>query len=446
VSEPPQTRFATTSDGLHIAFRVEGSGSLEILEFSNGTTFSFDATDEQPRWQRWIDHLTSYGRLARFDFRGIGLSDPISASDTLSVEKWASDALSVMDEAGMERAAVLATSQGALGAMMLAATYPERITALVIVNGYARIEWAEDYEIGFRPNFVSSFGEALVEPSDSPEDDLPLMLPSLAADEAFHDWWRRTGHRGASPAMALTLWRMAATDLRAVVPSVSCPTLVIHARDNSFVPAAHGRYLAEHLPDARYVELDTADHLPWGSDADFAGEIEEFLTGARGTAEAARSLATVLFTDIVGSTEQASALGDRAWRERLETHDRVVNRQLARFGGQLVKATGDGVLALFDGPARAVQCAGAIRDALRQIGIPIRAGVHTGEIERRGDDVAGIAVHIAQRVEARAAADEVLVSRTVVDLVVGSGLPFEDRGEYELKGVPGRWGLFAFSA
>jgi class 3 adenylate cyclase len=242
--------------------------------------------------------------------------------------------------------------------------------------------------------------------------------------------------------MARAVWRTGATDLRSILGTVGAPTLVVHAADNQFVRVGHGRYLAEHIPDARYVELATADHVPWASDADFAGETEEFLTGERQLGPSSRFLATVLFTDIVSSTKQATALGDQAWRERLELHDRAVDRQLARFGGHLVKRTGDGVLATFDGPARAVQCATAIRDAVGQIGLHIRIGLHTGEVEQRRDDVAGIAVHLAQRVQSMARPDEVLVSRTVVDLVVGSGLQFEDRGEHELRGVSGSWLLY----
>ena len=231
--------------------------------------------------------------------------------------------------------------------------------------------------------------------------------------------------------------------MRPILDGLNLPTLVLHARDNRFCRVGNGRYLAEHIRGARYVELDSADHVPWTGHVDVAGEIEEFLTGTRQVVPSDRLLSTVLFSDIVGSTEQATTLGDRAWTARLEQHDRAVDRQLERFGGRLVKRTGDGVLAVFDGPARAVQCALAIRDALRQLGIDIRVGVHTGEIERRGDDVAGIAVHLAQRVEAKAQAGEVLVSRTVVDLVVGSDLRFVDHGEHELKGLPGQWRLFA---
>jgi class 3 adenylate cyclase len=222
--------------------------------------------------------------------------------------------------------------------------------------------------------------------------------------------------------------------------------LVVHSTRNNFVPVGHGRYLAEHIPGAKFVELDSADHVPWASEADVAGEIEEFLTGARTLAPSSRMLATVLFTDIVGSTEQASSLGDRSWRDLLESHDTAIERQLRRYSGHLVKQTGDGVLATFDGPARAVQCAGAIREAVQQLGLQIRAGVHTGEIERRGEDVSGIAVHLAQRVQGRAEPGEILVSRTVVDLVAGSGLRFDDRGEHELKGVPGPWRLFSVRA
>ena len=223
------------------------------------------------------------------------------------------------------------------------------------------------------------------------------------------------------------------------------PTLVLHSTRNAFVPVQWGRYLAEHIPNAEIVELDTADHVPWASNSDIAGEIEEFLTGTRQLAPSSRMLATVLFTDIVGSTERASALGDRSWKELLESHDHAVERQIRRYGGQLVKQTGDGVLAIFDGPARAVQCAGAIREALEQLGLQIRAGLHTGEVERRGDDVSGVAVHLAQRVQGSAKPGEIRVSRTVVDLVAGSDLRFEDKGEHELKGVPGPWRLFAVS-
>jgi class 3 adenylate cyclase len=439
----PEPRYAKTIDGLHIAYQVEGTGPLDLIEISNGTLFSIDATAEQPRWQNYVDRLASFARFIRFDMRGVGLSDPLGSSELPTIEQWASDALAVLDAEEVTRAAVLGVSMGGLAALLLAATHPERVQALVVVNGYASILRSDDYPAGVPPQVWERFSEALVEPGPGSADDLPMMAPGLVSDSGFSNWWRRAGHRGASPAMARAVWRTSGTDLRAIIGTVGVPTLVVHAADNQFVRVGHGRYLAEHIPDARYVELATADHIPWASDADFAGEIEEFLTGDRQLGPSNRLLATVLFTDIVSSTEQATALGDRAWNERLELHDRAVDRQLARFGGHLVKRTGDGVLATFDGPARAVQCATAIRDAVRQLGLHIRIGLHTGEVEQRRDDVAGIAVHLAQRVQSMARPDEVLVSRTVVDLVVGSGLKFEDRGEHELKGVSGSWLLYA---
>jgi class 3 adenylate cyclase len=438
----PDTRYATTTDGLHIAYQVEGSAPVNLIEIANGTLFSVDAVTEQPLWQAYVDKLAAFSRLTRFDPRGIGLSDPLGSSDPPTVEQWAGDALAVLDDQGIEHAAVLGVHFGGLAALWLAATHPERVLALVLVNSYACLTRRDDYPFGVPASVVERFRESLIEPGPASGDDLPLMAPSMMPDASFAAWWRRAGHRGASPATARAVWRAAEADLRPILDGLQVPTLVVHARDNRFCRVDNGRYLAEHIAGARYVELDTADHVPWASIADVAGEIEEFLTGTRQIAPSDRLLATVLFSDIVGSTEQAAAVGDRAWAARLEQHDRAIDRQLARFGGHLVKRTGDGVLAIFDGPARAVQCAVAIRAALRQLGIDVRVGLHTGEIERRGDDVAGIAVHLAQRVQAKAQPGEVLVSRTVVDLVVGSDLHFVDRGEYELKGLPGMWRLF----
>ncbi len=444
MDEVPEIRYATTKDGLHIAFEVAGSGSLDLLECGDGTLFSIDATGEQPRWQQWVDRLASFSRFIRFDLRGVGLSDPLGSSDPPTVEHWAGDALAVMDTVGVTQAAILGCSMNGLLALLLAASHPERVRALVLVNAYARIVEDHDHPVGYPSQVVEHFVEDLTEPGADESDDLPLMAPSLASDAAFASWWNRSSHRGASPAASRGVWRVATgTDLRAVLPLIAVPTLVVHSTRNAFVPVGHGRYLAEHIPGAQFVEVDTADHVPWASEADVAGEIEEFLTGTRTLAPSSRMLATVLFTDIVGSTEQASALGDRSWKDLLENHDRAVERQLRRYGGRLVKATGDGVLAIFDGPARAVQCAGAVREAVQQLGLQIRAGLHTGEIERRGEDVSGIAVHLAQRVQGRAEPGEILVSRTVVDLVAGSDLRFDDLGEYELKGVPGSWRLFS---
>ncbi len=446
MSEIPETRYATTSDGLHIAYQSEGLGPFDLIELSNGTLFSIDATAEQPRWQNYVDRISLFARFIRFDLRGIGLSDPVGSSDPPTVEQWANDSLAVLDAEGVARTAVVGVSFGGLAALLLAATHPDRIGALILVNSYARLLKDNDYPVGVPHRVWQRFSEAVIEPGPLSSDDLPVMAPGMVSDAEFSSWWRRAGHRGASPASAWAVWLAAAADVRSILGTLQLPTLVIQTRDNQFVRAGHGRYLAEHIPNARYVELESADHVPWTAEADFVGEIEEFLTGERQLAPTSRLLATVLFTDIVDSTQHTADMGDQAWKERLELHDRAIDRLLARFGGRLVKRTGDGALATFDGPARAVQCATAIRSAINQLGLSTRAGLHTGEIEQRGDDVAGIAVHIAQRVQGMAQPDEVVVSRTVVELVVGSGLQFRELDECELRGVPGRWLLYAVTS
>ena len=444
VTDSPETRYARTGDGLHVAFQVSGEGPLDVVEIGDGTLFPIDATNEQTRWQAYVDRFASFSRLIRLDLRGIGLSDPLSSSSPLTLEQWAADILAVLDATSSQSAVLLGVAQFGTAGIFLAATHPERTHALVLINSFARIVRTPDYPVGVPAGLFESFSEGLVDPEGPGTDDVSLMAPSLARDERFRAWWRRAGHRGASPAIATAVWRMLIDcDVRALLGDLSVPALVIHARDNAFIRVGHGRYLAEHIPGARLVELATADHVPWVSAADVAGEAEEFLTGTRHTPASHRPLAAVLFTDIVGSTERAASLGDRAWKERLDQHDQMAERQILRFGGRLVKSTGDGTLSTFDGPARAIESALAIRDALRQLGLDVRAGVHIGEIELRGDDVAGIAVHIAQRVSSLAGPGEVLVSRTVVDLVAGSGMEFDDRGDHELKGVPGSWRLFA---
>ena len=442
----PMTTYAKTEDGLQVAFQVVGDGPLDLLWFSGGL-IPIDIMDEEPRLARFQRRLGSFSRLVRFDPRGAGLSDPISLSTPPTLEQWAHDARAVMDAVGSERTAVFAPAPAAMEAVVFAATYPDRVAALVVVNGMARMLWAPDFPLGVSREFMDTFRRVNTEP-DAVErgfDILPVVAPSAAHDPSFRNWWVRAGNRAASPAMARAIMQVRQdADVRPALPLIQAPTLVLHRQDNRFIVVGHGRYLTEHIPGAKYVELPGADNVPWiGDTTVMLDEIEEFLTGVRHQAEPDRVLATVLFSDIVDSTAQASTMGDRAWHDRLDAHDAMVRRQLDRFRGREIKATGDGFLATFDGPARAIQCGGAIRDGARQMGIEVRVGLHTGEIDLRGADVGGVTVNIGARVAAQAGPGDVLVSRTVVDLVAGSRLTFEDRGEHELKGVPGTWRLFA---
>lgn len=445
----PEVRYAKTPDGAHLAFAVLGSGAVDLVEVGGGTNMSIEAAYDEPRWQGYLTALGSFARLIRFDPRGIGLSDPLGTSGA-TIEQYANDTVAVMDAAGSKEAALLAVGHSGPVAVYLAATRPQLVRALVLINAYARLLRADDYPHGVPLDRYNLFVESLVDPSPvasaEAADDLPIMAPSRLGDPAFQRWWRQAGHRGASPATARAMFMLARdSDVRDLLPEVQAPTLVVHARDNKFVRAGLGRYLADHTPTATLDEIESADHLPWTDDTDLVGDVEEFLTGTRHAGPGNRRLATVLFTDIVGSTETARLLGDQAWRDRLDRHDLLTERQLARFGGRLVKTTGDGVLATFDGPAAAIRCAQAIADAVSQIGVGIRGGIHIGEIEQRGDDIAGIAVHTAQRICSAAQPGEILVSRTVTDLVAGSSIEFEDRGEHDLKGVSDAWRLFAVS-
>jgi class 3 adenylate cyclase len=342
-----------------------------------------------------------------------------------------------------------------LQAVLLAATYPDRVTKLIIVNGFARLRRADDYPAGVPGPLLDRFVEANIHPEDEEvafklksgerADVLSVGAPSVSGDPAFRRWWDRAGRRGASPATAKALLGVAYNaDVRSLLPVISAPTLVLHRRDEPVFRIGHGRYLAEHIPGAKLVELPGADTLYWVGDTELMlDEIEEFLAGHRSGAAAERVLATVLFSDIVDSTRRAASLGDREWKALLDRHDEAVQRQITQARGRLVKTTGDGCLATFDGPGRAIACAAAMRDELRAIGLDIRVGLHTGEVERRGDDIGGIAVHIGARIGSLAGSGEILTSSTVKDLVTGSGIEFADRGEHALKGVPGVWRVFA---
>jgi class 3 adenylate cyclase len=330
---------------------------------------------------------------------------------------------------------------------VFAASHPDRVTSLILLGGFARVTEDAGYEWGIPVDVAEEFNRRV---GDSWGDNawlLKLWAPSVADDPVAQDQWNRMMVFGGTPATAIAWLRMVQdTDIRHTLPAIRVPTLVLHCAEDRIIPVQHGRYLAEHIPDARYVELPRADHLWWVDGDDILDEVESFLTGATVAYEPDRVLATVMFTDIVDSTTRAAALGDRRWRDLVATHDRLVRSHLERYRGREVKTLGDGFLATFDGPGRAIRCASGVRDAVRSVGLELRAGLHTGEVEVDGDDISGIAVNIGARVGAKAEPGEVLVSQTVKDLVAGSGLNFEDRGEHDLKGVPGRWRLWSVAS
>jgi class 3 adenylate cyclase len=353
------------------------------------------------------------------------------------------DALAVMDAAGMERAALFGVSEGGPASVLLAASHPDRVSALVLYGTWSRIVEADDYSPGIPAGTMAAFADVVAREWGGPVAP-ELFAPSVAHDPEFRASWARFVRNGCSPQGAQALLRMyLEADVRKVLPAVAVPTLVLHRVDDRLTPIGAARYMAEHIPGARLVELPGADHLPVVDPEQILVEAEEFLTGERHAREADRILATVLFTDIVGSTERAAALGDSRWRELVARHDTLVQRELQRHRGRPIKTLGDGVLATFDGPARGIRCAQSIAGGVRDLGIEIRAGLHTGELDLVGDDVAGMAVNIGARVAALAGPGEVLVSSTVKDLVVGSGIAFGERGEHRLKGVPGEWRLYA---
>jgi class 3 adenylate cyclase len=444
--DAPETRYALR-DGQHIGYQIWGSGPVDVLEFNNGLMISIDETVDEPNWLRYEESLASFCRLIRFDAGGLGLSDPLPTGAAPTAEGWGEDALAVLDHAGSARPVVLGPVGGSLPALWLAAQHPDRVASLVLVNGTARVLQDEDYPIGVPGDFVPDIPVNIESPVDGEEVplDIGVYVPSLAHRVGFREWWGRAARRGASPSTAIA-WNLAnfSADMRHHLPDISCPTLVISRTDTYADLVEHGRYLSESIDGARFVTFAGPDLLPWAGEFDsIIDEIEEFITGQRRGHQAERALATVLFTDIVDSTVLAAAAGDRHWRGVLDEYDVNVERLLARFDGVLVKNTGDGTLARFAGPAQGVRCALALVATARNSGIEIRAGLHAGEIELRGDDIGGLAVHIASRVSALAGPSEVLTTGTVRDLVVGSGIAFDDRGRHNLKGVPDEWQLLA---
>ena len=436
----PETRYAVSGD-VRVAYQVVGDGPRDLV-LAPGFVSHLELAWDYPPYERFMRRLAAFARVIVFDKRGSGLSDPVGEAAT--IEDRMDDIRAVMDAAGSERADVFGWSEGAALAAFFSATHPDRVSRLVLYGSFARGLPAPDC-----PGGVSRDAWELWLQEDEPESwgqgfTLMMLAPSRFEDAALVRWWGRFERQSMSPRMARAVLRLdMGLDIREVLPSIRVPTLVIH-RSGDVIPVEGGRWLAEQIPGARFVELAGDDHWPWTNDPDeIVDEVEEFLTGERREREPDRVLATVLFTDIVASTEHASSLGDSRWRDLLEQHDRLVRRELDRHRGRPVKTTGDGVLATFDGPARGVNCARAICDNVRPLGIEVRAGLHTGEIELRNGDVGGIAVHIGARVAGMAGPSEVLVSSTVKDLVVGSGLAFSDRGNHALKGAPGEWRVYA---
>jgi class 3 adenylate cyclase/pimeloyl-ACP methyl ester carboxylesterase len=435
---PPETQYAKKGDA-HIAYQVVGEGSVDVVLVS--TWFSHvEARWDLPGYAHYLGRLASFSRLISFDKYGIGLSDPIPAKELPPLEDWMDDVSAVMDAVGLERAAIVGAGEASPMAELFAATYPERTSALVLLNATARISAAPGYEIGASREVQEGI-VSMTEQTWGRGDLIAAVNPSLAGDSAAKDAWGRFFRLSASPATAASVMRMLfELDVREVLPAIKVPTLVVHRLDNPIVTVDQGRYVADQIDGATFVGVPGADYgLAVGDIDAVIDEVEEFLTGSRPAHATDRVLATVLFTDIVDSTPRAVELGDARWREVLERHDELARTEVARFGGAIADFTGDGLLASFEGPARAVRCAFALRNRLRTLGLEMRAGLHTGEIERRGEDIAGIGVHIAARVVALGGAGEVLVSRTVRDLVTGSGLKFVQRGSHTLKGVPDQW-------
>jgi class 3 adenylate cyclase len=443
VAGRPKTRYAESSDGLYIAYQVVESGGPVDLVYVPTFFGAVEHYWDYPATASFFNRLSECGRLAMFDRRGMAMSDaPLEGG--YSIEDQIEDVLAVMDAAGMERAGVFAQLEGCLMATLFAGTYPDRVSSLALYCPFARITRAPDYPFGLTPQ---ERREQLIEPSLSHWGEgvrgIPIA-PSLSSDPDFTEWFGKLERLTAAPGHMRRLMDLnSETDVRGILPQVRVPTLVVSRPNTVFYEGGHAHYVAERIPGARLVELDGEDVFIAGGEVEpLVSELEEFFTGTRRERAPERVLATVMFTDIVGSTERAAELGDSSWRRLLDRHNDLVRRHLARHQGREIKTTGDGFLATFDGPARGVRCATEIVDEVRRLGIEIRAGLHTGECEIVGDDVAGMAVNIGARVSSLAGPREVLVSGPVKDLVLGWGLEFTDRGEHELKGVPGAWRLY----
>jgi class 3 adenylate cyclase len=441
----PKTRYTKSGD-VYLAYQVVGEGAFDLV-FVPGFVSNIEEAWEDPNYRRFLERLASFSRLLLFDKRGTGLSDPVSIADLPTLEQRMDDLRAVMDAAGSKRAAIFGHSEGGVMSILFAATYPKRTIALITLGTFAKRVWSPDYPWAPTPEQRQRDYDD-IDRTWGRQVDIGYYAPSMVGDEAFASWFARYFRRSASPQAALALMRMnTQADIRHVLSAVRVPTLVMNRVGDRDVNVEEARYIAARIPGAKLVVLSGADHSAWvGDTGPLLDEIEEFLTGVRRGPDPDRVLATVLFTDIVGSTEHASRVGDRMWADLVERHHTAIRRELSRFRGREIDTAGDGFLATFDGPARAIRCAIEATRVVRPLGLEIRAGVHTGEVELAGDKVRGLAVHIGSRVASLAHPGEVFASGTVKDLVAGSGLRFEDRGDHALKGVPGTWRLFSVVA
>jgi class 3 adenylate cyclase len=435
----PETRFAKAGD-LSIAYQVLGDGDIDVILVPQWLS-NIEQYWENAAASYFLRRIASFSRLIFFDKRGTGLSDPAPPTQTL--EERMDDVLAVMDAVGSERAVLFGPSEGGPMAALFAATYPERCVSLILYGACARWLEAPDYPLGRPRELVESYGKYWIDGWGSGAS-LVVLSPSLARDEPFRQWWGRFERHSVRPGMVKPIFdTINELDIRAVLPAIRVPTLILHRVGDRLIDVSNARYLAEHIAGARYVELPGDDHIYFAGDADgLLDEIEEFVTGSRGIHDPDRVLATVMFTDIVRSTQLAARLGDRRWHDLISDHDRIMHDQIAVYRGRTIRSTGDGVFAAFDGPARAIRCALAAVDAAQTLDVEIRAGLHTGECQLAGDDLAGVTVHIGARIADLAEPRQVLVSGTVRDLVVGSNIAFNFRGVEALAGVPGEWRLF----
>jgi pimeloyl-ACP methyl ester carboxylesterase len=436
----PETKYAKSGD-VNIAYQVVGGGSVDLV-IVPGWLSNIEAFWDEPSFVRFLQRLASFSRVILFDKRGTGLSDRVT--DTPTLEERMDDVRAVMDNVGSERAAVLGYSEGGPMCALFSATYPERALSLIMIGSYARRTRTEDYPWGVEEAKLEEHLESIRRDWGGPVG-LIERAPSVANDDRFRRWWARFLRMSASPATAIALTRAnGEIDVRHILPTIRVPTLIIHAKGDRAIKFEQGQHLAEQIPGAKLVSLPTEDHIPWiGCPELILDEVEEFLTGIRTRSDMNRVLYTVMFTDIVGSTKLASRMGDQRWRDLLDAHHMAVRRELSVFRGQEIDTAGDGFHATFDGPARAIHCARAIRDSVQDLGLPVRIGVHIGECEVKGERLSGIAIHVGARIVAKADADQIVVSQTVKDLVAGSGIEFKDYGVHMLKGVPDEWHLYA---